>query len=174
LNSETGIKEVLIKADEIKARVEELAKIISNDYDGKDLVLIGVLKGAVVFLCDLMRGIKIPAQVDFISLSSYGKAKESSGKITIRSDIRTDIRGRDVIIVEDIVDIGLTLQFLIDYFGKQKPASLRVCALLDKTECRQVKVKIDYVGFVVPDKFVVGYGIDYAEKFRNLPFIASV
>jgi hypoxanthine phosphoribosyltransferase len=164
------IAETLVTETEIQAKVAELGRRISGDYRGKELLLIGLLRGAIVFLSDLMRAIDIPVQLDFIGISSYGASTES-GAVRLVMDLETDIAGRDVLIVEDIVDTGKTLSYLVETLKARQPASLRICALLDKPERRQVLIDVDYVGFEIPDKFVVGYGLDFAEGYRNLPFV---
>jgi hypoxanthine phosphoribosyltransferase len=168
--SEVG--EVLVDADRLEQRVRELGQAISHDYRGRPLLLIGVLKGAVFFLSDLMRCIDIPVEVDFMAVASYGSATDSSGVVRILKDLDTPIEGRDVVIVEDIVDSGLTLQYLLRNLGSRNPATLEVCALLTKPERRKVDLPTRYVGFEIPDRFVIGYGLDYAERHRNLPFVA--
>jgi hypoxanthine phosphoribosyltransferase len=166
------IGETLVPAEDLQARVRELAEAISRDYAGRSLLLVGVLKGAVFFLSDLMRHIDIPVEVDFMAVASYGSATDSSGVVRILKDLDVVIEGRDVLIVEDIVDSGLTLQYLLRNLGSRNPASLQVCALLTKPERRKVELRARYVGFEIPDRFVVGYGLDYAERYRNLPFVA--
>ncbi len=168
--SEVG--EVLVAAEELKRRVRELGAAISRDYAGRPLLLVGVLKGAVFFLSDLMRHIDIPVEVDFMAVASYGSATDSSGVVRILKDLDVAIEGRDVLIVEDIVDSGLTLQYLLRNLGSRNPASLEVCALLTKPDRRKVDLPTRYVGFEIPDRFVIGYGLDYAERHRNLPFVA--
>jgi len=168
---EDDVAEILITEEELQARVAELGKAISDDYRGKDLLLVCILRGAVVFLSDLMRHITIPHEIDFMAVSSYGAATETSGIVRILKDLETSIEGRDVLIVEDIVDTGLTLNYIINNLKTRRPASLRTCVLLNKPERRLVDVPLDYVGFDIPNKFVVGYGLDYGEKYRNLPFI---
>jgi len=170
--SEPGLGEVLVTAEELQLRVTQLGEQISRDYAGKRLLLIGVLKGAVFFLSDLMRYIDIPVEVDFMAVASYGSATDSSGVVRILKDLDVAIEGRDVLIVEDIVDSGLTLQYLLRNLGSRNPSSLEVCALLTKPERRKVDLPTRYVGFEIPDRFVVGYGLDYAEQHRNLPFVA--
>ena len=165
---------VLFSEDEIKQAVARLATEIKQDYQGKQPLLIGVLKGSFVFMADLIRQLQLPVEVDFVKLSSYGAGKETSGKVKVVQGLKTPIKGRDVLVVEDIVDTGLTLSFLLDYLRKKKPASLRLCALTDKPSRRQVPVTINYLGFTVPDKFIVGYGIDWNEKFRYLPDICFI
>jgi hypoxanthine phosphoribosyltransferase len=167
-------KEILISKPEIDDRVQSLADEISRDYEGKELVLIGILKGAFVFMADLIRCLRIPCEVDFVRLASYGTGTVSSGNIMITKDIETQIRGRDVLIVEDIVDTGLTLAFLIDKLKEREPESLKVCVLLDKKERRKVPFEAEYVGFDIPDRFVVGYGLDFNEMYRFLPDICVI
>jgi hypoxanthine phosphoribosyltransferase len=169
---EAPIGEVLVTADELQRRVGELGEQISRDYAGRSLLLVGVLKGAVFFLSDLMRLIDIPVELDFMAVASYGSATDSSGVVRILKDLDTAIEGRDVLIVEDIVDSGLTLQYLMRNLGSRNPRTLEVCALLNKPERRKVDLPTRYVGFEIPDRFVVGYGLDYEEQHRNLPFVA--
>src|SRR5205823_3516317 len=169
---EAPIGEVLVSADELQRRVSELGADISRDYAGRSLLLIGVLKGAVFFLSDLMRCIEIPVELDFMAVASYGSATDSSGVVRILKDLDAAIEGRDVLIVEDIVDSGLTLQYLLRNLGSRNPRSLEVCALLTKPERRKVDLPSRYVGFEIPDRFVVGYGLDYEQRHRNLPFVA--
>ena len=164
------IAEILVTEEAIKVRVAELGRRISEDYRGRSLLLVGLLRGAIVFLSDLMRAIDIPVQLDFIGISSYGASTES-GAVRLVMDLETDITGCDVLIVEDIVDTGKTLSYLVENLKARQPASLRLCALLDKPERRKVPITVDYVGFEIPDKFVVGYGLDFAEGYRNLPFV---
>ncbi len=168
--SEVG--EVLVGEEDLSRRVRELGEAISRDYAGRPLLLVGVLKGAVFFLSDLMRFIDIPVEVDFMAVASYGSATDSSGVVRILKDLDIAIEGRDVLIVEDIVDSGLTLQYLLRNLGSRNPASLEVCALLTKPDRRKVDLPTRYVGFEIPDRFVIGYGLDYAERHRNLPFVA--
>ena len=168
------VKEVLFSEEVLKAKVKEIADQISKDYQGKDLLLVGVLKGANVFMCDLMREINFPIQIDFIAASSYGHSTESSGVVKILKDLDYSIEGKDVIIVEDIIDTGLTLQYLIKNFKSRNPRSIEICTLLNKPERRIANIDVRYVGYKIPDEFIVGYGIDYAEKYRNLPYIASL
>jgi hypoxanthine phosphoribosyltransferase len=170
--AEPGIGEVLVTADDVQRRVAELGEEISRDYAGRSLLLIGVLKGAVFFLSDLMRFIDIPVELDFMAVASYGSATDSSGVVRILKDLDAAIEGRDVLIVEDIVDSGLTLQYLMRNLGSRNPRTLEVCALLTKPERRKVDLPTRYVGFEIPNRFVVGYGLDYAERHRNLPFVA--
>lgn len=173
-DSETRIERVLFTAREIADKVEELAARIRDDYRDRPLVLVGILKGAFVFTADLVRALGVPLRVDFMAVSSYGSATQTSGIIRILKDLDRPIRDQHVLLIEDIVDTGLTLRYLRDHLQAQAPASLRACVLLDKPERRQVDVPVEYVGFTIPDEFVVGYGIDYAEQFRYLPYIACV
>jgi hypoxanthine phosphoribosyltransferase len=170
LQPEVG--QVLVSADELQRRVSELGQEISRDYAGRSLLLVGVLKGAVFFLSDLMRFIEIPVEVDFMAVASYGSATDSSGVVRILKDLDAAIEGRDVLIVEDIVDSGLTLQYLMRNLGSRNPRSLAVCALLTKPQRRKVDLPTRYVGFEIPNRFVVGYGLDYEQRHRNLPFVA--
>ncbi len=169
-----AIGEVLVSAEALQRRVRELGEEISRDYAGRPLLLIGVLKGAVFFLSDLMRFIDIPVEVDFMAVASYGSATDSSGVVRILKDLDAAIEDRDVVIVEDIVDSGLTLQYLLRNLGSRDPRTLEVCALLTKPERRKVALQAKYVGFEIPNTFVVGYGLDYAERHRNLPFVAAL
>jgi hypoxanthine phosphoribosyltransferase len=175
--SEPELGEVLVSAEDLQRRVAALGEQISHDYRidaPQPLLLIGVLKGAVFFLSDLMRYIDIPVEVDFMAVASYGSATDSSGVVRILKDLDAAIEGRDVLIVEDIVDSGLTLQYLLRNLGSRNPRTLEVCALLTKPERRKVDLPTRYVGFEIPDRFVVGYGLDYAERHRNLPFVAAL
>jgi hypoxanthine phosphoribosyltransferase len=171
---EAAVGEVLVTAEDLQRRVAELGEEISRDYAGRSLLLVGVLKGAVFFLSDLMRFIDIPVEVDFMAVASYGSATDSSGVVRILKDLDAAIEDRDVLIVEDIVDSGLTLQYLLRNLGSRNPRTLEVCALLTKPERRKVDLPTRYVGFEIPDRFVVGYGLDYAERHRNLPFVAAL
>ena len=168
------IGEILVQPDELLQRVRALGAEISRDYAGRDLVLIGVLKGAVFFLSDLMRAIDVPCEVDFMAVASYGSATDSSGVVRILKDLDAAIEGRDVLIVEDIVDSGLTLSYLLRNLQARGPASLEVCALLTKPERRKVDLPTRYVGFEIPNRFAIGYGLDHGERFRNLPFVAAL
>ena len=163
-----------MQADELQHRIQEMAAEVSRDYAGKDLLLIGVLKGAVFFLSDLMRHLDIPCEVDFMAVASYGSSTDSSGVVRILKDLDAPLEGRHVLIVEDIVDSGLTLQYLMRTLEARGPASLEVCALLTKPERRKVEMPARYVGFEIPDKFAIGYGLDYAERYRNLPYVATL
>ena len=171
---DTDIGEILVQADDLQHRVRELGAQISTDYADRDLLLIGVLKGAVFFLADLMRRLDIPCEVDFMAVASYGSSTDSSGVVRILKDLDAPLEGRDVLIVEDIVDSGLTLQYLLRNLGAREPNSLEVCALLTKPERRLAEVPARYVGFEIPDKFAIGYGLDHAERFRNLPYVAAL
>ena len=162
---------ILFSHDEIKATVRRLAAEIKKDYQARDPLLIGILTGSFMFMADLIRLLDFPLEVEFVRLSSYGRGRQSSGKVRVVKGLTSSIKGRDVLIIEDIVDTGLTTSFLLDYLRKKKPASLKLCALTDKPSRRQTPVIIDYLGFTVPDKFLVGYGLDWDEKFRNLPDI---
>jgi len=162
---------VLVNRQEIESTVKRLAGEINRDYKGKPVLLVGVLKGAFIFLADLVRQLDIPIEVDFIGVSSYGTAQESSGEVKITKCLSVDVKSKDVMVIEDIIDTGLTTSFIIDYLNKQKPASLKVCTLADKPSRRKKEVEIDYLGFEVPDRFVVGYGLDFDEKYRQLPDI---
>jgi hypoxanthine phosphoribosyltransferase len=168
------VGDVMVQADDLARRVRELGDEVSAAYRGRDLLLVGVLKGAVFFVADLMRHIDIPVEVDFMAVSSYGSATDSSGVVRILKDLDTAIEGRDVLIVEDIVDSGLTLQYLMRNLGARNPASLEVCALLTKPSRRKVDLPIRFVGFEIPDRFAIGYGLDHAERFRNLPYVAAL
>jgi hypoxanthine phosphoribosyltransferase len=172
--SDPAIGEELVSADALQQRVRQLGEDISRDYAGKPLLLIGVLKGAVFFLSDLMRWITIPVEVDFMAVASYGSATDSSGVVRILKDLDAAIEGRDVLIVEDIVDSGLTLQYLLRNLGSRNPNSLEVCALLTKPDRRKVDLPTRYVGFEIPNKFAIGYGLDHAERYRNLPYVAAL
>jgi hypoxanthine phosphoribosyltransferase len=166
-----GIQRVLIPTEDLRARVDELGRQIRSDYAGRTPILVGVLKGAVVFLADLMRAIEAPCECDFIAVSSYGASTRSSGIVELTKDLSVPIEGRDVLIVEDIVDTGRTLTYLLRNLETRQPRTVRVCALLDKVSRREVRVALDYVGFEIPDEFVVGYGLDFAGLYRNLPYI---
>jgi hypoxanthine phosphoribosyltransferase len=167
-----AIGEILVPAGELQTRVEDLAGEISRDYEGRDLVMIGVLKGAVLFLGDLMRRMTVPCEIDFMAVSSYGSETDSSGVVRILKDLDSSIEGRDVLIVEDIIDSGLTLHYLLRNLNARNPASLEVCALLTKPDRRRVELPIRYVGFEIPNRFVIGYGLDFAQRYRNLDYVA--
>jgi len=168
------IGEILVQADDVRRRVRELGAEIGRDYADKDLLLVGILKGAVFFLADLMRALDIPCEVDFMAVASYGSATDSSGVVRILKDLDQPIAGRNVLIVEDIVDSGLTLQYLLRNLGARDPASVDVCALLTKPDRRKVELDPRYVGFEIPDRFAIGYGLDHAERYRNLPYVAAL
>lgn len=164
----------LLSTEEIQRRVQELGAQISADFQGQSVLVIGILKGAFVFCADLMRTLSVPAEVDFMAVSSYGQSTESSGVIKIVKDLDAAVEGRHVLLVEDIVDSGLTLRYLREYLSRQNPASLKICVLLDKPSRRKTEVAVDYTGFTIPDEFIVGYGIDYAEQYRHLPYIGII
>jgi hypoxanthine phosphoribosyltransferase len=168
---EQGVAEILIEEDALRERIADLGAEISVDYTGKDLLLVGVLKGAVFFMADLMRHISIPCEVDFMAISSYGASTDSSGVVRILKDLDESIEGRNVLVVEDIIDSGLTLSYLKRTLGARHPATLEVCALLTKPERREVDVPVRYIGFEIPNRFVVGYGLDFAERYRNLRYV---
>ncbi len=168
---EQDIKKVLASEEEIAQAVKRLGAQISEDYKDKNLLLVSVLKGSVVFMADLMRAITIPCQIDFMSVSSYGSGVKTSGVVKILLDLNNPVAGYDVVIVEDILDSGLTLSYIISNIQSRSPASIKICTLFDKPSCRQVPIEADYVGMKVPDEFVVGYGLDYNEKYRNLPYV---
>jgi hypoxanthine phosphoribosyltransferase len=169
---DSAIGEVLVSTEDLERRVRELGAEISRDYEGRDLVMIGVLKGAVLFLGDLMRELTVPCEIDFMAVSSYGSATDSSGVVRILKDLDSSIDGRDVLLVEDIVDSGLTLHYLLKNLKARNPASLEVCALLTKPERRRIELPIRYVGFEIPNRFAIGYGLDHAQRYRNLRYVA--
>jgi hypoxanthine phosphoribosyltransferase len=169
-----AIGEILVQADDLQHRIKEIGEQITSDYAGKDLLLIGVLKGAFLFLADLMRHLDIGCEVDFMAVASYGSSTESSGVVRILKDLDVPLQDRHVLIVEDIVDSGLTLQYLLRTLQGRGPASLEVCALLTKPSRRRVDLPVRYTGFEIPDKFAIGYGLDYAERYRNLPYVAAL
>jgi hypoxanthine phosphoribosyltransferase len=171
---DAAIGEILVQPTDLEQRVRQLGAEISRDYADKDLLLIGVLKGAIFFLADLMRSIEVPCEVDFMAVASYGSATDSSGVVRILKDLDAAIEGRDVLIVEDIVDSGLTLQYLLRSLNARNPRTLEICALLTKPERRKVELDPRYVGFEIPDKFAIGYGLDFAERYRNLPYVAAL
>jgi hypoxanthine phosphoribosyltransferase len=174
MQRDAGIGEILVQADDLKHRVSELGAEISRDYADRDLLLICVLKGAVFFLSDLMRNIDVPCEVDFMAVASYGSATDSSGVVRILKDLDEPIEGRHVLIVEDIVDSGLTLNYLLRNLKARRPASLEVCALLTKPDRRKVDLPARYIGFEIPNRFAIGYGLDHAERYRNLPYVAAL
>ena len=165
------IKEVLLSEEEIKAKVKELGAQITKDYAGKEILLIGILRGVIIFMADLARNIDLPVTLDFMVVSSYGRSTVSSGSVKIVKDLEESIEDKHVLIVEDIIDSGLTLKYLLDNLRMRKPASIRVATLLSKPARRKSDIEVDYNGFVIPDEFIVGYGLDYANKYRNLPYI---
>lgn len=168
------IGEILVQSDDLRQRVRAMAAEINRDYEGRKLLLVGVLKGAVFFLADLMRQLEIDCELDFMAVSSYGSSTESSGVVRILKDLDTPIEGRDVLVVEDIVDSGLTLSYLMKNLSARSPASLSVCALLVKPSRFKIEPDLRYVGFEIPDRFVVGYGLDHREELRNLPYVAAL
>jgi hypoxanthine phosphoribosyltransferase len=168
---ERAVAEILVDADTLSGRITELGDEISADYEGRDLLLIGVLKGAVFFMADLMRHLTVPCELDFMAISSYGAATDSSGVVRILKDLDINIEGRDVLVVEDIIDSGLTLSYLMRNLRARRPASLEICALLTKPARREIDIPVRYVGFEIPNRFVVGYGLDFAERYRNLPYV---
>ena len=169
---EQGVGEILIEQGPLQQRIVELGAEISADYEGRDLLLVGVLKGAVFFMADLMRELTVPCEIDFMAISSYGAATDSSGVVRILKDLDINVAGRDVLVVEDIIDSGLTLSYLMRNLSARKPASLEVITLLTKPERREIDVPVRYVGFEIPNRFVIGYGLDFAERYRNLPYVA--
>lgn len=170
-NMENDVLKVMISEEEIAQKVKELGKQLTKDYEGSDLMVVGILKGCMLFLSDLVREVKLPLTMDFMVVSSYGSATKSSGVVRIIKDLERDIENKDILIVEDIVDTGLTLSYLIENLKSRNPKSVKVCSLLDKPDRRKVDVDIEYTGFVIPDEFVIGYGLDYAEVYRNLPYV---
>jgi len=170
---EKDLHKILVTEEEIKNKVKELGAAITRDYRGKDLLVVGILKGSVVFMGDLIREIKLPVQIDFMEVSSYeGKATESSGAVRILKDLKSNVEGKNILIVEDIIDTGLTLSYLMDILQARKPGSIKICTFLNKPSRRKVNLQADYNGYDIPDEFVVGYGLDYAESYRNLPYVA--
>ena len=168
----TGLHtEVLLTEQQLRTRICDMGRQITADYDGKAPVMIGILKGAAMFLVDLIRAVDLPLEIDFMAVSSYGAATESSGVVRILKDLDADIEGRHVMLVEDIIDSGLTIAYVLDMLRRRRPASLKVCALLVKEKAAAAGLKADYVGFTIPDKFVVGYGLDYDERYRNLSYV---
>ena len=168
---DADVEEVLLSGEQIQARVAELGAQLAADYEGREPVLVSVLKGSIVFLADLVRAMPIPLSIDLMEVSSYGTSTESSGQVRILKDLSTSIEGREVLVVEDIIDTGLTLNYLLRYLHDKGPASIRICCLLDKPARRLAPIEIDYRGFTIPDRFVIGYGLDYGERYRNLPYI---
>ncbi len=168
---EGAVTEILVDEETLRNRVAELGEEVSRDYAGRDLLLIGVLKGAVFFMADLMRSITVPCEIDFMAISSYGAQTDSSGVVRILKDLDINIEGREVLVVEDIIDSGLTLSYLMRNLEARQPASLEVCALMTKPERREIDVPVRYIGFEIPNRFVIGYGLDFAERYRNLPYV---
>jgi hypoxanthine phosphoribosyltransferase len=168
---ERGVGEILIEEDALQSRIRDLGREISSDYAGRELLLVGVLKGAVFFMADLMRSIAVPCEIDFMAISSYGASTDSSGVVRILKDLDINIEGRHVLVIEDIIDSGLTLSYLIRNLESREPATLEVCALLTKPDRREIDVDVRYVGFEIPNRFVIGYGLDFAERYRNLPYV---
>ena len=168
------IKEILISEEDVKKRIKELGEKISKDYENKDLVLIGILKGAVIFMSELSKNIDLPLAIDFMAVSSYGKSSISTGEVKIIKDLDESVLDKDILIVEDIIDTGYTLSYLTDNLEKRGARSVKIITLLDKIDRRCVDVPVDYIGFEIPDEFIVGYGLDYAEKYRNLPYVAAL
>ena len=168
------VKEVLLTEEEIALRVKELGEEITSDYLGKDLVVVGILKGAVIFMAELCKNIDLPLTIDFMAVSSYGNSTKSTGEVKINKDLDFSVEDKDVLIVEDIIDTGMTLSYLTDNLKKRGASSVKIVTLLDKPDRRNVEVKVDYLGFSIPDEFVVGYGLDYAELYRNFPYVASL
>lgn len=168
------VKEILLTEEEIGLRVKELGVEIERDYQGKNLLLVGILKGAVIFMAELCKNIKLPLMIDFMAVSSYGNSARSTGEVKIVKDLDFSVEGKDVLIVEDIIDTGLTLSYLTDNLRKRGANSVKIVTLLDKPDRRNIEVKVDYIGFSIPNEFVVGYGLDYAELYRNLPYVASL
>ena len=165
------VEEILLSSEQVQARVAELGAQLAVDYAGRDPVLVSVLKGSIIFLADLVRAMPIPLSIDLMEVSSYGASTESSGQVRILKDLSTSIEGREVVVVEDIIDTGLTLNYLLRYLHDKGPASIKICCLLDKPARRLAEIEIDYRGFTIPDRFVIGYGLDYGERYRNLPYI---
>jgi hypoxanthine phosphoribosyltransferase len=168
---EAGVSEVLIDEERLQARIRELGAELSVEYAGRELLLVGVLKGAVFFMADLMRSLTVPCEIDFMAISSYGASTDTSGVVRILKDLDINIEGRHVLVVEDIIDSGLTLSYLLRNLESREPASLEICALLTKPSRREIDVPVRYVGFEIPNKFVIGYGLDFAERYRNLPYV---
>lgn len=172
LAMEQDLDKIILTKDQIRTRVKELGEVITQDYKNKELIVIGILRGAAIFMADLIREIDLPMEIDFMAVSSYGVSTKSSGVVRIIKDLDTTITGKDVLVVEDIVDSGLTLKYIVENLMSRKPASIRLATLLDKPSRRAVDVEVQYNGFIIPDEFVVGYGLDYGEKYRNLPYLA--
>ncbi len=168
------VKEVLIDEEEIRSKVKELGKQITEDYRGKDLLLVGILKGAVIFMSELAQNIDLPLEMDFMAVSSYGKSSTSTGEVRINKDLDFSVENRNLLVVEDIIDTGYTLSYLIDNLKKRGAKSVKICTFLDKPDRRKADIHVDYMGYEVPDEFIVGYGLDYAEQGRNLPYVAAL
>ncbi|SHK13369.1 hypoxanthine phosphoribosyltransferase [Paramaledivibacter caminithermalis] len=166
-------KEILFSREDIQRKVEELGRQITKDYQGKKLLVVSLLKGSFIFTADLVREIKIPTKIEFMATSSYGHSTESSGKVQILYDIKGDIEGYDILIADDIADTGITMKYVINYLKSKNPKSIKSCVLLDKPSRRKVELKADYVGFTIPDKFIVGYGLNYGDYYRNVPYVFS-
>ncbi len=171
---EKDIKKILINEEELIKRIKELGEEITNDYKGKELVLVGILKGAVIFLSELAKNIKMPLGIDFMAVSSYGLSSMSTGEVKIIKDLDDSVLNKDILLVEDIIDTGYTLAYLADNLSKRGANSVKIVSLLDKVDRRSVDVPVDYIGFEIPDEFIVGYGLDYAERYRNLPYVAAL
>src|SRR5215218_2851641 len=169
---EQGVGEILIEEERLQTRIRELGRELSEDYAGRELLLVGVLKGAVFFMADLMRSLSVPCEIDFMAISSYGASTDSSGVVRILKDLDINIENRHVLVVEDIIDSGLTLSYLVRTLQARRPATLEICALMTKPDRRQMDVDVHYVGFEIPNRFVIGYGLDFAERYRNLPYVA--
>ena len=167
------VGEIVLTEPAIRSRVGELGRKITADYRGKDAVLVGILRGAALFMADLIRQIELPIEIDFMSVSSYGAATKSTGVVRIMKDLAVNVEGKEILVVEDVVDTGLTWNYLKHVLEARGPRSVRICSLLDKPEARKIDVKVDYVGFEIPNKFVIGYGLDWREKYRNLPFVCT-
>lgn len=171
---ENDVKRILISEEDIMKRIKELGEEITEDYKDKELIVVGILKGAVVFMAELCKNIKKPINMDFMSVSSYGQSAQSTGEVKIIKDLDSSVEGKDILIVEDIIDTGLTLSYLTDNLRKRGAKSVKIVTLLDKPNRKNVEVKVDYLGFEVPNEFIIGYGLDYAEMYRNLPYVASL
>ncbi len=171
---EQDVEKVLISEEELKRRIAEMGRQITQEYQGELLTIVGILKGASIFFADLARSIDLPLQMDFMSVSSYGTEATSSGVVKIIKDLDADVTGRHILLVEDIIDTGITLAYLRDYLSNRGAKSVKICTLLDKPSRREKAVQVDYIGFTMPDEFIIGYGIDYAENYRNLPYVASL
>lgn len=171
---EEYVKEVLVSEEQIRTRVKELGEQITKDYEGKDILVVGILKGSVIFMSELVQNIGKPVKMDFMSVSSYGQSSISTGDVKIKMDLEYSLKDKHVLIVEDIIDTGYTLEFLVENLQDRGAASVKICTFLDKVDRREVDIPVDYIGYEVPDEFIVGYGLDYAEMYRNLPFVAAL